>query len=142
MGNLLYEEITYKIRRACFNVYNQLGGLLKENIIERALVIELKKQGLTVETRLPIDVYYEGEKVGTYIPDAVINRCIIVELKAKQYLTQQDNQQALHYLYGTNYKLVLLINFGPKLEIRRFVFDEKRTNIYLRNPRSNPRNQK
>lgn len=140
MGDLLYEEITYKIRRACFNVYNQLGGMLKEQLIQRALVIELKKQGLEVNVQLPVKVFYLEEEIGGFVPDLVVNKCIIIELKAKQYLTQQDNQQALHYLYGTNYKLVLLINFGPKLEIRRFVFDKKRKNIYLRNPRSNPRN--
>jgi GxxExxY protein len=119
----LYEEDYYKIRGSCFNVYNVLGGGIKENIIARALSKELSVQGLEIENQVRIDVFYLNEKIGTYIPDIVVNSKIIIELKSKPFLTNEDEKQFWGYLKGSNYKLGFLINFSPqKLIIKRFVY--------------------
>ena len=88
--DFLYEEESYKIRGACFAVWNELGSAFKESAIDRALTKELLKRGLLVEDQKRIAIIYHGEKIGTYIPDKVVNSIIIIELKRKSYLTKQD----------------------------------------------------
>jgi GxxExxY protein len=124
--NFLYEEESYKIRGACFKVFNVLGGGIKERIIERALTKELKSQGLQLNNQAKIDIIYESEKIGIYIPDMIINQKIIVELKSKPFLTKEDEKQFWGYLKCSKYKLGFLINFGPqKLLIKRFIYTKK-----------------
>lgn len=120
---LLYEEESYKIRGACFSVYNVLGGGIKENIIERALVLELESQKMIIDKQVRISINYKNKKVGVYIPDMVVNKKIIIELKSKPLLTAQDKKQFWGYLKGSGYKLGFIVNFSPaKLEIKRFIF--------------------
>lgn len=125
--DFLYEEESYKIRGMCFDVYKAFGGAFKEKIIDRALTKALKDKGLKVEDQKRIDIYYGNTKVGTYIPDKVINGSILLEIKVKSYLTKQDVDQFWKYLKGSEYKLGFLINFSPiKLEIKRVVYDTAR----------------
>jgi len=120
---LLYEEESYKIRGACFNVYNVLGGGIKEKIIERALVQELKSQKINISNQSRIGVFYNNEKIGTYIPDIIIDDKIIIELKSKPFVTKEDEKQFWGYLKNSKYQLGFLINFGPnKLTIKRFIY--------------------
>ena len=127
MTELLYKDITYDIRGACFWVWKEFRGAFKESVIDKSLTIELKKRGHKIEDQKRIDVYYGGSKVGTYIPDKIVDGKVLVELKCKEFLTQQDIDQFWKYLKGSHYKLGLLINFGPKkLDIRRVVYDEAR----------------
>ena len=124
--DFLYEEESYKIRGACFKVFNVLGGGIKEKIIVRALIKELIAQGVTIENQTRIDVVYNNEKVGIYIPDLVVNDKIIAEIKSKPYLTKEDEKQFWGYLKGSKYKLGFLIGFTPqKLVIRRFIHTRK-----------------
>ena len=123
----MYEDITYQIRGACFWVWKEFGSAHKESIIDKALTEELRKRGLIVDEQRRIDVYYAGKKVGTYVPDKIVNDKIVIELKRKSFLTKQDKEQFWHYLKGSQYKLGLLINFGDKrLEIKRIVYDKAR----------------
>jgi GxxExxY protein len=127
-GNkLLYEDETYKIRNACFEIWKMFGGAFKEKIVERALVKALIKRDLRVEAQKKINIYYDGEVVGIYIPDIIINGLVLLEIKCKPFITPEDERQFWLYLKGSNYKLGLLINFGTKtLEIRRRIFDQAR----------------
>lgn len=125
--SLLYSEESYKIRGACFKVWKEFGGAFKESIVDKALTIELEEKGFKVEEQKRINIYYHGEKVGTYVPDKVVNEIIIIELKSKPFLTNGDIKQFWHYLKGTEYKLGFLINFGSKLEIKRVVYDSARS---------------
>jgi len=127
VNDFLYERESYQIRGACFEVYKAFGGAFKEKVIDRALTRALEKRGLGVETQKRIDIYFENEKVGTYVPDKIINDCILLEIKAKPFLTKSDVDQFWKYLRGSKYKLGFLINFGPaKLEIKRIVYDTAR----------------
>jgi len=124
VNNFLYEKESYEIRGACFDVWKSFGGAFKEKIIDKSLTKDLEKRGLKVEEQKRINIYFENEKVGTYIPDKIVNDCIIVELKAKQFITKQDIDQFWKYLKGSQYKLGFLINFGPdKLTIKRIIYD-------------------
>jgi len=127
MQDFLYQDITYEIRAACFEVYNKFGGAFKEKVVDNALTIALEKRGLQVSNQVKIDVYFDDKKVGTYIPDKIVNDCIILEIKCKPFLTQADRRQFWLYLKGSQHKLGLLINFGSKkLEIERRVYDKAR----------------
>jgi len=124
--DLLYRDESYKIRGACFNVYNTLGGGIQEKIIERAMIQELLSEGLELETQLKIDILYKGKKIGVYIPDIVVNKKIIVEIKSKPFLAKEDEKQFWGYLKGSKYKLGFLVNFSPQqLIIKRYVHTKK-----------------
>ena len=81
MSKIMYEKESYEIRGGTFNVYNELGGGIKEIILERALLKELKSKGLDVKNQVRIDILYRGDKVGVYIPDIIVEDKIIVEIK-------------------------------------------------------------
>ena len=124
---LLYSDITYQIRGACFEIWKEFGGAFKEKVVERSLARALKKRGLEVETQKHISILFDGEKVGEYTPDMVVNRCVLIELKSKPYIIKEDERQFWLYLKGSEYKLGLLINFGSdRLDIRRRVYDKAR----------------
>jgi GxxExxY protein len=95
-------------------------------LIEKALIKELALLNLKVSNQERIEILYKGEKIGVYVPDIVVNNSIIIELKSKPFLTQEDEKQFWGYLKGSEYKLGFLINFEPqKLVIKRFVHSQK-----------------
>ena len=115
------------IRSACSDIWKNFGGAFKESIIDKALAIALENRGLCVENQKRIDIYFDGKKVGTYVPDKIINDIILIELKCKQFLLIEDKKQFWHYLKASNYKVGLLINFSPRrVEIYRRVYDKAR----------------
>lgn len=120
---LLYEKLTYKIRGAIFKVYNELGFGHKENVYQKALEHELRKNKIKFDKEKALDVIYDGIRVGTYRPDFVIDGRILLELKAVPFLVKQAETQLIYYLKGTNFKLGLLTNFGSKkLVIKRKIW--------------------
>ncbi len=122
---LLYEDITYKIRAALFNVYNTLGPGHKENIYHKALIEELRNQQLKFDTEKNIAIEYLGKKVGDYKPDFIIENKILLEIKALPFLGQLEKKQIWSCLKGSNFKLALLVNFGSReLEIKRIIYDK------------------
>lgn len=126
---LLYKNITYEIRGACFEVYKQFGSAFKEKVVENALYEEFKLRDLKTDKQKKIDIYFKDKKVGVYVPDFIVNEKILIELKCKPKLTEEDERQFWLYLKGSEYKLGLLINFGTqKLEIQRRVYDKARRN--------------
>ena len=125
--NLLFENLTYKIRGAAFAVKKQLGIGHKESVYQNALGVELLKQGLGFQREKQLPVFYDQEKVGYYQPDFIVDDKVIIELKALPRISEQNQRQTWDYLRGTDYKLALLINFGSQeLTIKRIVFDQAR----------------
>lgn len=123
--DLLYKSLTYKIRGCIFNVYNTLGFGHKEKVYGNALAIELDKNGIPFTRETPLDVTYDGQKVGSYRPDFVIDGKILLELKSSPFLANASAVQLIYYLKGTNFKLGLLVNFGAsKLEIKRKIWSQ------------------
>lgn len=121
---LLYRDITYKIRGACFEVWKAFGGAFKEKIVERSLAHALTKAGLKVETQKQLPVLFDGKIVGTYTPDLIVGGRVLIELKGKPFLTNEDERQFWRYLKASDYRLGMLINFGPdQLTIKRRVYD-------------------
>jgi len=106
------DEISYIIRGAIFNVYNNLGPGLLESVYVAALKYELKKSNLRVRIEVPVPVHYENEKldIGFRI-DILVENKVIIEVKSVQNLLEVHHKQVLTYLKLTNLKLAILINF-------------------------------
>jgi|SRR5579871_3168823 len=120
--NLKHSEISEKIIKAFFIVYNKLGFGFLEKVYEKALMIELRKLGLEVQSQIPIKVYYDGQEVGLYFADIIVENSIIIELKAGEGLIEEHEAQLVNYLKATNIEVGLLLNFGTKPQFKRKVF--------------------
>ena len=126
-----HSDLTEQIIGAFFAVYSALGYGFLENIYVKALMIELKKRGLNVRDELPIHVYYDGQLIGEYFADLVVNELVILEIKAAKALAAEHEAQLLNYLKATPYEVGLLLNFGPKPETKRRSFDNNRKEWYV-----------
>lgn len=105
-------EISYKIRGAIFNVYNNLGPGLLESAYEAALKIELENAGLQVESQVYLPLVYEGVTIPkAYRIDILVEKKVIIELKAVQHLSDVCYKQLQTYLKMTGLKLGILVNF-------------------------------
>lgn len=126
MPNLLHSEITGTILECFFKVYNSLGYGFLEKVYERALIIELRHAGLQCSVQHPIKVYYEGEIVGDYFADIMVEGKVIVELKAADALCEEHEFQLVNYLKATDIEVGLLLNFGKKPQFKRKAFSNNR----------------
>jgi GxxExxY protein len=118
-----HADITERIVAAFYHVYKTLGHGFLEKVYENAMVLELRKRGLRVQPQAPIHVYYEGQQVGEYFADLLVEDCVIVELKAAEGLADEHHAQLLNYLKATEVEVGLLMNFGPKPEVKRKIFE-------------------
>ena len=123
---MLHAEITDKIIKAFYKVNNTLGFGFLENVYQNAMFIELRKIGCCVEARKNIKVYYDGEQVGDYYADLLVDEKVIVELKAAQSLCEAHAVQLINYLKATEMEVGLLLNFGKKAEFQRRIFTNDR----------------
>jgi GxxExxY protein len=126
---MLEEELTGRIIKAFYKVYNTLGFGFAESIYHNAMILELTDQGLLVETEKSIVVFYEGRVVGTFAADLVVEGRIIVELKAKEKLIAAHEAQLVNYLRATEIEIGLLFNFGKTPEFKRKFFSNKNKQI-------------
>jgi len=126
IGEYLHKELTDKIIKAFYNVYNELGFGFLENVYQNALYFELINSRLKIETQKAIEVFYQNQLVGNYRADLIVNDVIILELKAVEYLMEEHELQLINYLKATNMEIGLLLNFGKKPEIRRKIFTNDR----------------
>jgi GxxExxY protein len=115
-----YEEITHKIIGCALKVHNVLGNGFQEVIYQRALAIEMQKQGLSFQREMEMRIFYEGIGIGTRRVDFFVNDNIMLELKALIKLEEVHLAQAMNYCQAYNLPIGLLINFGAKcLEFKR-----------------------
>ena len=90
------------------------------------MMIDFRREGVSAVSQSAIKVYYEGEIVGEYFADILVDDKIIVEIKAAKNLALEHEAQLLNYLKATSIEVGLLLNYGPKPEIKRKVFDNSR----------------
>ncbi|MBM4079623.1 MAG: GxxExxY protein [Planctomycetes bacterium] len=136
MDEFKHTDVTEKVIRAYYTVYQTLGYGFLEKVYENAMAIELRRMGLQVAQQQPITVYYEGQVVGEYVADLVVGGVVIVELKAAQSLVEDHEAQLLNYLKATTYEVGLVMNFGPKTEFKRKAYDNSRKGslVWTRKP--------
>lgn len=109
----LHAGLTRTIIGAAQRVYRVLGSGFLERVYHNALFLELQKHGLSVQSGVPIDVRYEGDIVGVYEADLVVNDLVIVQLKAVEELIAIHEVQLVNYLRATRMEVGFLINLRP-----------------------------
>lgn len=124
-------EITELIIGSAMNVHRTLESGFLESVYHKALAIELRHAGLNVDPAWPLKVHYEGEIGGEFTADLLVEKSIIVELKAVQSLVSAHEVQTVNSLTATKLEVGLIIHFGaPSLPFKR----------QHRLPRPNPEN--
>ena len=119
---MLHEEITKDIIGAAMMVLNELKPGLDEKLYENALVIELRKRGHKVEQQRPYPVHYDGQLIGTLIPDLIVDDLVIADPKVVTAFYDTHIAQMIGYLNITNLRLAILLNFkNAKLDWKRVV---------------------
>ncbi len=115
-----HEELTHKIIGCAYTVFNKLGFGFLESVYQKAMIIELRKSDLNVESVKPLRVYYDDHIVGDFYVDLYINEAVVVELKSVQSLNKEHEVQLVNYLNALEKEIGLLINFGPSgVDVKR-----------------------
>jgi GxxExxY protein len=120
-------ELSHLVIGAAIEVHRLVGPGLLESAYEECLAHELSLQGLAVSRQVPVPLSYKGVTLGcAYKLDMLVERILLVEIKAVQHLDPVHTAQVLTYLRMQNLWLGLLINFhAPVLKngIKRVVLD-------------------
>jgi GxxExxY protein len=121
-----HAPLTYRINGCAMKVHRTLGNGFQEVIYQRALAIEMEKQGLGFARELKMNIFYEDCLIGTRRVDFLVENKIMVELKALSRLEDIHRAQAINYLEAYQLGTGLLLNFGaPSLEIVRLTNEHK-----------------
>ncbi|MBM9548050.1 GxxExxY protein [Leptospira sp. 201903074] len=123
-SELIYEEESFKIRGAIFQVYKEMGSGFLESVYQECLELELKKNQIPFQSQPELLLQYKGEKLlRKFVPDLIAFEKIIIEIKAVKNLAPEHRAQLINYLKASNLKLGFLVNFGhyPQVEIERVV---------------------
>ncbi|HEY1114173.1 MAG TPA: GxxExxY protein [Chitinophagaceae bacterium] len=120
--NFLHSNITSRIIKAYYTVFNKMGYGFLEKVYENALLIELRKAGLSCKAQMPIKVYYDQVEVGYYLTDIIVDHKVIIEIKAAESLCEEHEVQLVNYLRATDIEVGILLNFGKQAEFKRKVF--------------------
>lgn len=121
-----HRELTERIISAFLRVYHTLGYGFLEKVYENALVIELRGRGISVDAQVAVQVQYEGQVVGSYAADLLVEGKVVVEMKAVDALAPEHEAQLLNYLRGSAIDVGLLLNAGKRPEIKRKVYETAR----------------
>ena len=128
-ADLKYFELTQQIIGVYYDVYNELGSGFLESVYQKSLAFALESAGLTVCSRIDIPVWFRGHQVGQFEADLLVEKCVLLELKATRALGSAHQAQLMNYLRATEVEVGLLLNFGPKPEFKRVAYDNNRKRI-------------
>ena len=129
-GNYKHQEATEAIIQAFYEVYNELGHGFLESVYEQAMNRVLRDRGVEVKRQSPLPVWFREEQIGDFRADLIVADRGIVELKAARALEPAHETQLLNYLRASALEVGLLLNFGPRPQIKRMVFaNEKQKNL-------------
>jgi GxxExxY protein len=126
---LTHFDLTEKIIRGFYEVYNELGHGFLEATYAEALALTLEDAGLTTARPVPVPVWFRGRKIGQYRAHLIVEGVVLLELKAARTLDSAHEAQLLHYLRATDVEVGLLLNFGLRPQFRRLLFDNERKKI-------------
>src|SRR3972149_4751074 len=118
LGIAMFKEEGYRLMGAAFEVYNQLGYGMAEEIYQQSLEIELALQGIPFQSKHELTVFYKNRALDVcYIPDLFVFDGIVVELKAVTELISEHEAQLFNYMRVARQAVGYLINFGHKCEL-------------------------
>jgi GxxExxY protein len=122
---LIEKELSYEIVGAFYTVYNGLGYGFLESVYSNAMSLELQMRNLRVEREVPVAVLYEGQEVGKYRMDMLVDGRVLLEIKSCATVGETENRQLFNYLRASRIPLAILLHFGPKPAYKRFVWTGK-----------------
>jgi GxxExxY protein len=125
-SNYKHSELTDAVIRVFYDVYNELGFGFLESVYRNSLRLALLEKGLSVEQEVAVSVFFRGHNVGDFRADLVVNKTILVELKTAEQIVAAHESQVLNYLRSTALELGIILNFGPKPQVRRLLLDNSR----------------
>jgi GxxExxY protein len=131
LSPLLHADITEPVIGAFYEVYNALGFGFLEIVYQRAMVVALRKRGLHVELEAPYDVLFDSVQCGHHEADLVVERRVLLELKATYHLTDADRRKVLNYLRASKLEVSPLLHFGPAARFERIVFTTSMANTSM-----------
>lgn len=123
----IYKDEGYRLMGAAFEVYNEKGGGMAEEIYQECLELELELKGISFKAKQELACFYKGRELKKrYVPDLFVFDCLVMELKAVSQLLPEHEAQLLNYMRITRQPVGYLINFGSKdlLEWKRFILSE------------------
>ncbi|HEV2988475.1 MAG TPA: GxxExxY protein [Candidatus Angelobacter sp.] len=135
ISKLQYAEITDKILGAYYDVYNEMGHGFVESVYSNCMEIVLAEAGLQVQRELMIPVWFRNRDVGKFRADLLVQKLVLIELKAVRTLESSHESQIMNYLRATEVEVGLLFNFGAsKPQFKRIVFanENKKIRVYPR----------
>jgi GxxExxY protein len=122
----MHEALTNQVLGIFYKVYNELGHGFLESVYENALAVSFREAGLKIESQVPVPVWFHGEQIGDFRADVIVEKILLLELKAARRIEASHEAQVLNYLKATDVELALLLNFGVRPEFRRLLFDNER----------------
>ena len=125
-ADLKHRELTKQIIGVFYEVYNELGHGFLESVYQKSLILALTDAGLIVHSPVDIPVWFRGHQVGAFEADVLVEKCVLLELKAAHSIHGSHQAQLLNYLRATDIEIGVLLNFGVKPEFKRLVFDNLR----------------
>ncbi|HLM23466.1 MAG TPA: GxxExxY protein [Pyrinomonadaceae bacterium] len=124
-----YWVLTQKIIGVFYEVYNELGYGFLESVYQKSLALAFESAGLNTCSRIDIPVWFRGHQVGHFEADMLVEKSVLLELKATRALDSSHRAQLLNYLKATEIEVGLLLNFGPKPEFKRLAYNNLRKGI-------------
>ena len=131
----MFKEEGYKLMGAAFEVYNQLGYGMAEEVYQQCLEIELTLRGIPFRSKHELQLIYKEHPIETvYKPDLFVYEGIVVELKAVGELISEHEAQLFNYMRIARQPVGYLINFGHKGELQwnRFILSDLHSSSPLR----------
>ena len=119
-------DLTKSVIGVFYEVYNELGQGFLESVYEAGMELALRQAGFSLQRQQAIEVRFRGQTIGDFRADLVVEGVLLVELKAARALDPAHEAQVLNYLRATDLEVGLLLNFGPKPEVKRFLYDNPR----------------
>ena len=124
-ARLIFQEVSGAVIGAFYRVYNALGFGFVESVYANALSLDLRTHGLVVEREVPTSVYYMGQPIGEFKIDMLVEKKLVVEIKASKLIGDPERKQLFNYLRSTDLQLGLLLHFGPKATYQRVISTKK-----------------
>lgn len=118
-GKIRFSDLSYRVINAFFEVYNAHGYGFLEAVYSRSMVHALEKRGIEVAREVPIDVFFDGHLVGRHRLDLLVDRRIVLEIKATEQLSKAAQRQTRSYLAAANLELGIILHFGPTAAFQR-----------------------
>lgn len=125
-SSLKHSELTDKIIKTFYEVYNELGHGFLESVYETAMMIAFEAKQISAENQVAAKVWFRDQKIGDFRADMIVEQKVILELKAVSGITEAHKAQLINYLRATEIEVGLILNFGERPQFKRLVFENSR----------------